>query len=225
MFIVQWYSLLLTSWLVFFIFFALCQTIRLLSNWPSLGMPDNPKTDKFSEKFQTAFAPPPPPPPPHFRKIILQFFSPKFMTEVSSTMAKICNIFFWIENDPPPLPFGTFPKIHPFWMCQASLNVTFSRFYLGGPPLSYIHICVSAFIAILRLCLCVFLWKRIPWDHNVIRNKNKSPVRVNCLLSSVAGPHFLPSGKGINYIEHIIIMILKKAIKSRNLFNNSFLFF
>ena len=25
------------------------------------------------------------------------------MTEVSSIMAKICNINFWIENDPPPL--------------------------------------------------------------------------------------------------------------------------
>ena len=27
---------------------------------------------------------------------------------------KICNINFWIENDPPP-PFDTFPKIHPIW--------------------------------------------------------------------------------------------------------------
>ena len=27
----------------------------------------------------------------------------KFMTEVSSIMAKICNINFWIENDHPPL--------------------------------------------------------------------------------------------------------------------------
>ena len=43
------------------------------------------------------------------------------MTEVSSIMAKICNINFWIENDPPP-PFGTFPKIHQFWRCGASLN-------------------------------------------------------------------------------------------------------
>ena len=47
-------------------------------------------------------------PPPHFRKIILQCF-PKFMTEVS-IMAKICDIIFWIENDPAPL-FGTFPKL------------------------------------------------------------------------------------------------------------------
>ena len=162
-------------------------------------------------------------PPPHFRKIILQFFSKIHDRSIVYNGKNLQYKF--LDWKWPPLPFGTFPKIYPFWMCQASLNVTFSRFYLGGPPLSYIHICVSAFIAILRLCLCVFLWKRIPWDHNVIRNKNKSPVRVNCLLSSVAGPHFLPSGKGINYIEHIIIMILKKAIKSRNLFNNSFLFF
>ena len=40
-------------------------------------------------------------PPPHFRKVMLQFFL-KFMTEVSSIMANICNINFWIENDPPP---------------------------------------------------------------------------------------------------------------------------
>ena len=43
------------------------------------------------------------------------------MTEVSSIMANICNINFWIENDPPP-PFGSFPKIHPFWKGNASLS-------------------------------------------------------------------------------------------------------
>ena len=47
------------------------------------------------------------------------------MTEVSSIMAKICNINFWIENDPPP--FGTFPKIHPFWKGNASLMVTLKK--------------------------------------------------------------------------------------------------
>ena len=182
-------------------------------------MPDTSKTDEFSEKFQTAFN------PPSFSESHVAIFLRNSWPKYRLQWQKSAIYFFGLKMTHPPLPFGTFPKIHPFWMCQASLNVTFSRFYLGGPPLSYIHICVSAFIAILRLCLCVFLWKRIPWDHNVIRNKNKSPVRVNCLLSSVAGPHFLPSGKGINYIEHIIIMILKKAIKSRNLFNNSFLFF
>ena len=38
-------------------------------------------------------------------------FFPEFMTKVPSIMTKICNIIFWIEN--PPLPLGTFPKIHP----------------------------------------------------------------------------------------------------------------
>ena len=66
-------------------------------------MPDNSITDEFSEKSSK-------------RKIILQFF-PKFMTEVSSIMAKICKIIFWVEND----PFRTFPKIHPFWSCYSSL--------------------------------------------------------------------------------------------------------
>ena len=32
---------------------------------------------------------------------------------------EICNKNFWIGNDPPP--FGTFPKIHPFWWGDASL--------------------------------------------------------------------------------------------------------
>ena len=34
-----------------------------------------------------------------FRKIILRIF-PEFMTEVPFIMAKICNVNFWIENDP-----------------------------------------------------------------------------------------------------------------------------
>ena len=42
------------------------------------------------------------PPPLIFGKLCCKFF-PKFMTEVSSIMAKICNINFWIENAPPPL--------------------------------------------------------------------------------------------------------------------------
>ena len=33
---------------------------------------------------------------------------------------KICNINFWVENDPPP--FGTFPKIHPIWRSHPSLR-------------------------------------------------------------------------------------------------------
>ena len=37
--------------------------------------------------------------------------------------SKICNINFWIENDPPP--FGTFPKIHPFCTVTRSLHESF----------------------------------------------------------------------------------------------------
>ena len=64
-----------------------------------LGTHSPSKTDEFSEKFQTAFDPPH---PLIFGKLCCNFF-PKFMTEVSSLMAKICNINFWIENDPLPL--------------------------------------------------------------------------------------------------------------------------
>ena len=38
-------------------------------------------------------------------------------SSTSSTSSTYFNINFWIKNDPAPL--GTFPKIHPFWMCQA----------------------------------------------------------------------------------------------------------
>ena len=76
-------------------------------------MPNNSKTDEFLEKFQTAFDPP----PLIFGKSYFNFF-PKFMTEVSSIMAKICNLNFWIENDPPP-PLW---KIHPSWKGNASLT-------------------------------------------------------------------------------------------------------
>ena len=41
--------------------------------------------------------------------ILYQFHAQKALFKVP----KICNINFWIENEPPPSPFGTFPKIHP----------------------------------------------------------------------------------------------------------------
>ena len=40
---------------------------------------------------------------------------------------------FWIENDTPP--FGTFPKIHPFWMCQASLGLDANSSTLANPSI------------------------------------------------------------------------------------------
>ena len=42
--------------------------------------------------------------------ILYQFHDKKALF----TVPKICNMNFWIENDPSP-PFGTFPKIHPIW--------------------------------------------------------------------------------------------------------------
>ena len=40
-------------------------------------------------------------PPLVFGKLHCRFF-PEFMTKVPFIMAKICNIIFWIGNDPPP---------------------------------------------------------------------------------------------------------------------------
>ena len=45
------------------------------------------------------------------------------MTDVPLKVAKICNLNFWIGNDPPPPPpYGTFSKIHPLWKGKASLT-------------------------------------------------------------------------------------------------------
>ena len=63
-----------------------------------------------------------PPPPPLISGKSYCVFFPEFMTEEPFIMAKICNINFWIGNDPPP-PFGTFPKKHPFWYFQSSLSI------------------------------------------------------------------------------------------------------
>ena len=38
-----------------------------------------------------------------------------FMLKKPYLRSKICNINFWIGNDLPHPPFGTFPTIHPFW--------------------------------------------------------------------------------------------------------------
>ena len=43
------------------------------------------------------------------------------MLKKPNLRSKICNINFWIGNYPPP-PFGTFPKIHPFWRRHPSLR-------------------------------------------------------------------------------------------------------
>ena len=72
---------------------------------PGLGKPVPSKTDEFLEKFQTAVDPP----PLIFGKSCCRFF-PKFMTEVPLIMAKICNINFWIGNDPPPPPLRNFSE-------------------------------------------------------------------------------------------------------------------
>ena len=54
-------------------------------------------------------------PHPSFLENHIAVFFPEFMTEEPFIMAKICDINFWIGNDPLPPPFGIFPKIHPFW--------------------------------------------------------------------------------------------------------------
>jgi len=57
---------------------------------PLLGTGDATKTDEFSVKFETAFAPD----PPHFQKIILQFFR-KIMLKKPCLKAQNLHQKFW----------------------------------------------------------------------------------------------------------------------------------
>ena len=70
------------------------------------------KNDEFSEKFQTAFD-------PHFRKIMLRFFSGLHDRRTVYNGKNLQHKF--LEWKWPPPPFGTFPKIHPFWLGHPSL--------------------------------------------------------------------------------------------------------
>ena len=71
-----------------------------------LGTGDGTKTGEFSEKFQMAIAP-----SPSFSKYHIAIL---FQFQSLVQWSKICNIKFRFENDPPPPPFRTFPKIHLF---------------------------------------------------------------------------------------------------------------
>ena len=46
-----------------------------------------------------------------------------FHDQKALKVTKICNIHFWIENDAPAPPFGTFPKNHPIWWRDPSLII------------------------------------------------------------------------------------------------------
>ena len=62
-------------------------------------------------------------------------------------MSKICNINFWIENDPHPTPpFGTFPKTHPFWCAHPSLSSQWQA--LLGTSWEYLWDIFEAYICI-----------------------------------------------------------------------------
>ena len=66
----------------------------------SKGRMASPKVMNF---WKSSKRPLPPPPPLIFGKSCCAFF-PEYMTEEAFIMAKICNINFWIGNDPPPPP-------------------------------------------------------------------------------------------------------------------------
>ena len=104
------------------------------------------KTDEFSEKFQRGgrgvifnpkiyiadFC--------HYRRYFGHEFHKKFAIQLSEK---------WGGGG--QLPFGTFPKIHPFWKGKASLrnppkNTTTEQFFILG----------------ILLCLFIFIWSKVP---------------------------------------------------------------
>ena len=92
------------------------------------------------------------PSPPHFQKIILQFFPKK-------PCSKICNINFWIENDPLP-PIVTFPKVQPIlvpWPVPKPIKLEF-RASVELPCC----VCISCLV-------CNFLHLLCPLCHTELR--------------------------------------------------------
>ena len=93
--------------------------LKILSFHRHKGRMASPKVMNFWKSSKRPLIPP----PLIFGKSCCAFF-PEYMTEEAFIMAKICNINFWIGNDPtPPPPFGTFPKIHRYWYQRASLSL------------------------------------------------------------------------------------------------------
>ena len=100
-------------------------------------MPDNSKTDEFSEMFRRgggSFNP----------KIYIADFC-HYRRYFGHEFRK--NLHFlkmWWGGQ---RPFGTFPKIHPFWMCQASLNLKRRSLFwedlllLCNPIIYYVFVC------------------------------------------------------------------------------------
>ena len=82
-------------------------------------MPDTSKTDEFSEKFRRggggggSFS---------IQKFILQIFAIIDDTSVMN-FGKNLQYDFTKMRGGGQMPFGSFPKIHPFWRCGASLTV------------------------------------------------------------------------------------------------------
>ena len=66
--------------------------------------------------------------PPSSSEYYVANFFRKMSVKSPIKRPKICNINFWIENDPPPL-FGTFLKIHPSLYCLLREIWGFEKLY------------------------------------------------------------------------------------------------
>ena len=92
------------------------------------------------------------PPPPHFRKIMLQIFwnipwkyplCIIFMPKKPCSKVQNLQQKFLDWKWPPP-PFGTFPKIHPFWYREASLTNKQNRLKVSKVVPQPIQLVISA---------------------------------------------------------------------------------
>ena len=112
--------------------FYKCNALGInFKNHNLLGTDCVTKTDEFSEHFQRVGRGGSE--VPSLKCVLFWFFSIQLLKNIPWNdpfvsiscskspvwRSKICNINFWIGNDP---PFGTFPKIHPFWSGRPSLS-------------------------------------------------------------------------------------------------------
>ena len=100
--------------------------------------------------------------------------------------SKICNINFWIGNDPPP--FGTFPKIHPFWRRHPSLTAEFrlnSTCVTRGLPLVlFVHgILLTTRQSEFFLLLLCGEWAGTAWPATNVEEKRGETVEWSSITS------------------------------------------
>ena len=79
-------------------------------------------------------------------------------------MLKICNVYFWIEND--PAPFETFPEIHPFLWRHPSLKMLVLMFVMRMRMFVLMAILITTMTMMLLLVKTFSTWAHLENGYN-----------------------------------------------------------